>query len=265
MAIPYTQPRHLQNHGISGGAKRAGGMVERAVVEAIDAHAAPSVRAAVIELALQWAGRAEVPERGPEVAAFFFGPLHRAVHEELGHEAALAVRAELEPIAVMVADAEVSSVRPSWPELTIFEGNELETDPAPARPTFPTDPAPRRELPLVVVASSDPSSVARLGGALAGVAYLEPARDALALLEGLGRQKTGVIVLDCRHPSVRAETLLAMQPELPEGTRVLLWGETPALERELASLGAGIPRAWLHCGAGASAEDVAAVCRVLFV
>lgn len=257
-------------------------MVERAVAEAIDALAAPPVRAKVVALALRWSRRSDIPERGPEVGEFVFGPLYRAVEQTLGMEVALAVRAELEPVAALVADTEVSSVRPSWPnlddepelvvdddepELFVEEDAELEDELGGGfevrRPSFPTDPAPRRELPLVIVASADPTSVARLGAALGGVAYLEPARDALGILEGIGRQRTGVIVLDCRRPSVSAETLLAMQPELPEGSRVLMWGETPALERDLEGLGAGIPAAWIRCGSDASAEDVAAICGVL--
>ncbi len=249
-------------------------MVERAVAEAIDAVAAPAVRTKVLALALRSARRSDVPERGPEVAEFVSGPLYRAVEQVLGAEVALAVTMELASMAALVRDREISSVRPSWPspddepELVVEEDeldelDELDDALEVRRPTYPTDPAPRRELPLIVVASSDPTSVARLGAAFAGVAYLEPARDALGVLEGLGRQKTSVIVLDCRHPSVRAETLLAMQPELPQGSRVLLWGETPALERDLERLGAGIPDAWIRCGGDASAEDIAAICRVL--
>ncbi len=270
-------------------APRPRGMVEQAVAEAIDAVAAPAVRAEILELALGWARLPAIPERGPDVADFVEGPLFRAIEVTLGEEIALAVCEELEPMGAMVADAEVSSVRPSVrapalvaddddPEL-IFEEDEdddpevsiddfraigsLRSPPVGRGPSFPTDPAPRRELPRVLVASSDPSSVALLGAALGGVAYLEPAQDALGVLDGLGREKCSLVVLDCRHPSVAAEPLLAMQPELPRGSRVVLWGETPLLERQLEQLGSGIPRAWVRCGGDASAEDVAAVCRVL--
>lgn len=245
--------------------------MERAIVEAIDALVAPAVRTRIVELALRWARRTSVPERGPEVEEFVNGPLRAALEATAGEQVALAVNEELATLVAVVADAEVSSVRSSWPapgsepEITVGAWDDLEDpreDP-PAGPPFPTEPAPQCDLPLVLVASYDPTTVARLGAALAGLAFLEPVSDALGVLDGLDRHPTSVIVLDCRRPSIAAETLLAIEPELPAGARVVLWGETPALERALGRLGAGIPQGWVRCGAGAQPEDVAAVCRVL--
>ncbi len=254
-------------------AARAGGLVGQAVAEAIDAVAVPSVRDAVIALAVRLSRWSDIPERGPEVGDFVRGALHRALESSLGREIASAVCDELEPVVEMVAAAEVSEVRPSWPglrahtdgdepELTIEVGDDPpEIAPAMQRHVA-TNPAPR-ELPLLLIASSDPSSVAELGRALGGVAILEPVRDALSLLEAFARGEARVVVLDCGHPAVRAETLLAMTPELPEGAQVVLWGEAPDLEDELASLAGGMPDAWVLCGVRASATDVGAICRVL--
>jgi hypothetical protein len=258
-------------------AARAGGLVGRAVAEAIDAVAVRSVREKVIALALRADRRSDIPERGPEVRDFVDGALRNALETTLGADVAVSVCDELAPVVELVSEAEVSEIRPSWPALLRAEDDddpeltiEFEEEPLPAtmppvrapRPLVPTNPAPR-ELPLLLVASSDPSSVGRLGHALGGVAFLEPVRDALSMLEAFGRGDTKLIVLDCVHPSVRAETLLAMQPELPEGARVVLWGEAPELERQLATLGDGLPDTWVLCGPNASAPDVAAVCRVL--
>lgn len=232
---------------------RATGLIERAVAEAIDAVATPRVRADVIGLALQSARRSVIPERGPAVASFVEGPLFRAIVCLLGEPAATTVRDELAQVAAMVLDEDVSEIRPSWPC----------APPDDARSPLATVPAPRGEVPLVVVASSSPIALSMLSVALGGAAYVEPARDALALVEGLGRHEDGLILLDCRSPSVQLETLLALSPELPAGTRVVLWGEPDALEHRLAALGAPMPASWVCCGPNAGADDVAAVCRVL--
>ncbi len=254
---------------------RAGGLVERAVAEAIDAVAIPSVRERVISLALRWARRSDIPERGPDVGHFVRDALYRAVESALGPEAAASVRDELDPVVEMVADNEVSEVRPSWPALLFDDDDEPELtieiededeDEEPARREhgllLATTPAPA-QLPLLLMASSNPGSVDRLGHALRGVALLEPVRDALSVLEGFGREETALIVVDCRHPTIQAETLLALQPDIPEGSRVVLWGEAPGMEHQLTTLGGGMPDNWVLCGPDASDEDVADVCRVL--
>lgn len=268
---------------------RAGGLVERAVVEAIDAVAAPARRAEVLRLALTWARLDVVPEDGRGVADFVEGPLYRAAEEVLGAELAASIRDQLTPLVEMVAYDEVSEVRPStpglrptplddddFPELTIegaandddFPVLELEDDaasePAPsrlaARPLLLTDPAPGT-VPTLFVASLDPTAVQELGKAMVGVAALEPVSDALAVLEGLG--EGDVVVIDCRRPSVGLGTLVALAPELPKGARVVLWRERPEQHEQLAQLGTGMPKDWICCGADAKPEDVATVCRVL--
>lgn len=252
------------------GTARAAGLIERAVAEAIGAIAAPAVRDEVIELALRWAGCEALPERGPAVASFVEGPLFRALVHVLGEPSARSVCDELAAVTAMVMDEEVSEVRPSWPVLALDPAEddpeliiEMEMDEELASVPMATDPAPRRDLPLLVVASSSPTTLSMLSVALGGAAYIEPARDALALLEGLGRNDAGLIVLDCKRPTVQVETLLAMQPELPAGLRVVLFGEPRGLERHLEAAGAEIPATWVCCGTDASVEDLAAVCRVL--
>jgi hypothetical protein len=235
----------------------AEGLVARAVVEAIGAVAAPSIRDRVVRLALTWSGDTEIPERGEAVGRFIDGPLYLASKEVLGEQAAQGIREELAPVAAVVESDEISGTRPSWPELRIEDIEDFQ------RPTDPMVRTITRELPLLLVASCDPSSVGKLSFELSGCAYIEPVRDATAVLEGLGVQEATLIVVDCRNPTVQAQTLLALGPEMPPGSRIVLWGERPSLERELEQLGGGIPDTWVCCGQGASVEDVAAVCRVL--
>ena len=263
---------------------RASGHAARAVREAIDAFAAPAVGDRVLALALRWACQPMVPEGGEALSNFVIHSLFRAAEEVLGTSEARAIVDELAPIVESVGRQEVSQVRPSRPALAVLLAEEeaadeddfpelvMEEPPLVHQPrvSYPgrrphgrlTDPAPD-SLPLVLLATVDPGTVQALSSALAGHASLEPVRDALELLDDADGATVSILVIDCRRPSVRLETLLALAPELPQGTRVVLWGERADLRERLAMLGSGLPEAWVRCGDGATALDVAAVCRIL--
>lgn len=248
--------------GPRGTKSRPKGPFEQALIEAIDAVAAPTVRDRILGLALAWGHHAAVPEHSDEVAYFVAGPLLRALEHVLGPATAAAVSDELAPVVACLARTEVSTVRQSVRPIE-EDAPEIEIEePAPVRRGPGTDPAPKI-LPTILVASSDPSSVSALGLALGGSALIEIVADAVAMLEALGRGEASLVVLDCRHPTLRAETLLTMQPELPAGGRVVFWGEQPALEKQLAQLAEGLTDQFVFCGRKATADDVAAVCRVL--
>ncbi|MEC7518932.1 MAG: hypothetical protein VYE22_03650 [Myxococcota bacterium] len=246
----------------------AGGLVASAVAEAVGAFAAPRVRAKVLELALRWARRGDIPEWGPDVRDFVEGPLLRATEELLGADLASAISDELAPMVRMLDDAESSGVRKSVPAPPALPDFERAPAPLPDRPRatghrlMATDPAPS-SLPIVLIASGDPGAVEALSLALAGHATVEPVRDALAILENLGGDDAAVVVMDCRRPVVRVETLLALSPELPPDSRVVLWGEPRNLDDSLRMLGVGLPPSWVRCGREARQDDVAAVCRVI--
>lgn len=236
---------------------RPAGLMERTIAEAIDAVAAPPVRDRVLAAALRDARLSRLPERGPAVGAFVEGPLFEVLARVVGETAAMAVRDELAVVAEIVADDEISEVRRSWPVPA-----ELA---AAGRAPWPMEPVPSDDPPLVMVASSSAIAIASLKAALRGTADIEVAGDVLTVVEGLERSEQGAIVVDCRHPTVQVEILLALEPELPPGTRVLLWGEEPDFDRHLALLGTDAPPTWFRCGADATAEDVAAACRALLL
>jgi len=83
------------------------------------------------------------------------------------------------------------------------------------------------------------------------------------VLSNLGPTGSGLVVVDCRRPAVSVETLLALAPEMPRESRAVLWGERYDLEHHLSQLGASMPVEWVCCGPKATAEDVAAVVRIL--
>ena len=241
--------------------------------EAIDALAAPRVRAVVIELALRWARLDAIPERGPQVGDFIRGALFQATEQALGASAAESILEQLEPMANMLAQQEISSVRPvapaAAPSADEDDSPEISFSPPPDlrtrsgnRAFHETDPAPAN-FATILVASVDPHSVQEIGLAMSGVASIEPVTDALAILEHLERLDTSIIVIDCRRPAVSVETLISLAPELPAGVRIVLWGERYDLESRMAAMGIPIPREWVCCGPDASADDVAAVVMIL--
>ena len=246
-------------------------LISHAVEEAIRAHAAPQVSASVLQLALRWARQTEIPEASHDLALFVEGPLRRAVEEVLGAEAAHTVCDELRPIAERVD--EVTQVRksrrpppPELEELELVVGQEdfpeIDLSPAvvPVRSSKVTSPAPF-EMPLVLVATQDPTKLSGLASALAGEAFVEPVRDALSLLDVMGSAQ--IVILDCERPAVRPETLIAVEPELPRTTCVVLWADEAALSMRLSRAGTSVPKGWVVSGMPASAEDVADLCRAL--
>jgi hypothetical protein len=226
---------------------RSKSMFDHALVEAIETMASAVVRERIVSLALAWGHLPEIPERGPELDQFVSGPLKKALAHALGPQAAASVLDELAPIVEHLKTEEVSRVRPSWPDLS-------------AAPSRNTQPAPD-DLPVVLIATSDPRSADLLSQELCGLAVAESIADAVTLLENVPRAT--LTIIDCKHPTVSAETLVTLAPELPEESRLLIWRETPALEREIASLTGGVPDAFVFCGTGASAEDVVMICRLL--
>ena len=256
----------------------SGGLVGRAVVEALDALAAPKVRNAVLALALRWARAAKVPESGPEVRTFVTGALFAAAEQVLGASAAESILSQLTPIAKMVGSEEVSQVRPSrvpppaddpeaddpddFPELEIARDSETPSRRRGDAALYRTGPAPE-SLSVVLVASVDPSGAQQVNRALAGVSRVQVVRDVLDILDELRRTDTSLVVVDCRRPVVSVETLLALGPEMPDDSQIVLWGERADLEADLHRIGSSLPDNWVCCGPDASADDVGAVCRIL--
>lgn len=247
----------------------SGSLIEQAIAESIDALAAPRVRAAVVELALRWARLEYIPSRGNEVSEFVEGALYRAAEQMLGFEVAEAVKSDLAPMVSMLRDQEVSAVRPSappdadsdYPEIQVQEPEAAAPVRRSQRPWLATMPEPI-ELKSVSVASTDPAAVSEMSRWLGGVALVEPVQDALAILENLGAG-CDLVVVDCRRPAVSVETLVTLAPEMPEQSKVVLWGERQDLELHLGQLGARMPAEWVCCGPAASAEDVGAIVRIL--
>jgi hypothetical protein len=87
--------------------QKDGGLVARAVREAVGTLVSPAVYGQLVGRALQASGLTEIPESGAAIAAFIEGALLREVEQSVGVDAAELVAEQLAPI---VAHASVSRV-----------------------------------------------------------------------------------------------------------------------------------------------------------
>jgi hypothetical protein len=131
-------------------------------------------------------------------------------------------------------------------------------------PGFPRDPgaAPSsRQLPVVFIATRDPELVRRFSTWLdpqAVVVRVSRLIDLLLDLEDVGKRRT-VIVFDYRRPPWRAEALSALAEELPDETRVLLWGATRESQADLGRISARVTR-WMACPETMPLADIVERC-----
>ncbi|MFO7180559.1 MAG: hypothetical protein DIU78_017800, partial [Pseudomonadota bacterium] len=118
-----------------------------------------------------------------------------------------------------------------------------------------------RRLPLVLVSTRDPELVQRFAAWLdprAAVVRVSRLTDLLADL-GESSQRRTLIVLDCREPLVRPQSLAGLAEELPAAVRVVLWGATRELERALFQISPATAR-WVVCSPEMTESDVAERC-----
>jgi hypothetical protein len=118
-----------------------------------------------------------------------------------------------------------------------------------------------RRLPVVFVATRDPELVRRFSAWLdpqAVVVRVSRLIDLLLDLEDVGKRRT-VIIFDYRRPPWRPEALSALAEELPDETRVLLWGATRESQAELGQISARVTR-WMACPETMPLADVVERC-----
>ena len=116
--------------------------------------------------------------------------------------------------------------------------------------------------PVVFVATTDRERAEALSLVLSREADVRRVDDVEALLYEL-RYASGdtMVVLDCMAAGVDTARLPAVAQHLPPDFRVVLWGLTATLQRDI---GLQLERAWIKCGTDATPRDVAVlVCLLL--
>jgi len=124
--------------------------------------------------------------------------------------------------------------------------------------------ASARRLPIIFVATRDPELVRRFTTWLdprAVVVRVARLIDLLLDLDDIGSRRT-VIVFDQRRPPFRPEALAGVAEELPEDSRVLLWGTSREAQTELTRVSTRVTR-WIACPEGMPLADVVDRCAEL--
>lgn len=271
---------------------RDGNRAAQLVREAVDAVAAPALRDRIIGNALIRARRNEVPEPLHRLRDFVQGQLREALTDALGVQPALQVVESLEPIldVLELDEEEISEIRPSAgvvprapatpkdeaptrkhavvdehaPEPSVLDSGETLLDSGEIRllgdgNEHPTD-APPEMQPVAVLTTLDPSVAGELRSGLGDVVEVRVVADPISFLDAIqSTPSLAVIVVDARTPSVQPITLAAMAPDLPAGVRVLMWGVTEVMEKEIHALGPDTLH-WVGCAADTPAEEVAFLC-----
>lgn len=101
-----------------------GGLVSRAVREALGTLVSPQVYGQLIARSLKAAGLDEIPERGRALAKWIQGPLDREIDAVVGPDAAELVAAQLSPIVAHASVPTPVPAAPSAPESAVRQGRD---------------------------------------------------------------------------------------------------------------------------------------------
>lgn len=280
------------------GMQKDGGLVARAVREALGTLVSPEMYGQLVARALRAARIEAIPESGREVKTFLEGPLRREIEQAVGDDAAELVAAQLAPIAAHAASIQ------SAPEPRTSFGSDKPTglvtapEPAPSRredlartarlklspeqlaalrrpPPGKDDEAGNTTRPQasdepiegaqrrVLAATADASALTALRQAVHKRAHVIAIPDLVGLLDALDAPDLyePVVLVDCRKPTVHVTSVVAIGEDLPRGTTCVLWGASEETWRELER--GHQPCRWVRCSQEATTSDVGSLCAML--
>lgn len=246
-----------------------GGMMARAVLEALASVTTVDRATDALHAALERAGLHEVPDRASAAADFVFGPLHLVVSRIFGEDTADAVTESLRPVVEVASgyhgvpdgsegpppiaeSAAPAALRLHPPAATGASAADLELDlDAPAAPTG---------TPVVLVATLDRPGVRAVEASLGERAEVRVVADGFEWLAGLdaftGRRI--VVVLDCCLPAFDPIWAAQMASSMPPHTDVVVWGASGDVRDAVLRLVDGVAT-WHEVGADADAHRLARV------
>lgn len=280
--------------------QKDGGLVSRAVREALGTLVSPQLSDQIVARALAVSGLAQVPEGGGELAPFCYA-LRSEVESTVGGDAAELVSEQLSPIVAYAAAQRAAAPAPKAPDSGQFP-SEKPTGVMPAqasaklrrealartartrlsaeetaqlarlaaqqghtaRPQADESNPLIGSLPRVLAASAEPRSIADLERYLARTARVVEIVDLVALLDALDEPNlhTPIVLIDCRSPTVNVTSVAAIGEDLPAGTAIVLWGASETTWRELDRDRVPACR-WVRCSQEATTEDVGSLCTAL--
>lgn len=201
--------------------------------------------------ALRAASLSALPSGREDLEAFVEGPLYESLATVLGDDEASMVVEGLAPILPRISDpSEQSQIRLG----TSARSEEFERE----------RDVVGEPLGVTIVASAHPRRRAALLADLSHDCVALQADDLMALFDQVNAAvfTHPVLVLDCLAPSVNPISVATLVPDLPQGSSVILWGASAALEAEVVALGQGQGR-FIRCEGNVSPADVASLVRAL--
>jgi hypothetical protein len=277
-----------------------GGLVSRAVREALDTLVSPQLSGQLIARALAAAGHKEIPESGSAIGKWIEGSLRNEIESSVGGDAAELVSSQLAPIVAHAASraAAVATLPPAaFPSekptgvipaqasaklreeisrtarvhLTKEQMSKIaphsEQPGSTARPQGEANSATLviGDLPRVLAASAEPRAVEALRRYLEGSASVVHIVDLVGLLDALDEPNLTkpIVLIDCQRPTVHASSIAAIGEDLPPGTAIVLWGASETTWRELDRDRVAACR-WVRCSQEATTDDVGSLCTMLF-
>lgn len=187
------------------------GPTAQRVREGLGAVASPALVQHLLRSALYASGRRRIPDGGAALRRFLAHPLDTLVRQLLGHDAADLVQGEL---AALVR---------RFPSAHAIERRALT----------------RARL---VVATRDAVLIAAARRVFGDRVEVVAVGDVLQLLDAAQAIGRPVLLVDVVLPVVHPSTLVTVWPDLPVGTRVVIWRARATTRERLAVLGPLAPR-----------------------
>lgn len=217
-----------------------------AIVEALESVVSPLVRDVVLKRALTQAGLEAVPDDPDRIRLFVDGPLLESLAERVGEEVAAELVRMLAPTlramrrrSLRIVSADVDS------DSGLRDSRGYRTLPAPA------------SLPIVMVATKDPTLAMAIAAAARGRATVCVAEGALELIESIDEiPGDAAIIVDASQPSVHVLTLVAMAPDLAGVTRIVVARASAEDKRSIDAVGETTLE-WRVVPAGQDADAIA--------
>jgi hypothetical protein len=229
-----------------------------ALEESLSSFLSLPIQHQVITQTLSQSGFRQIPQEGPGMQ-IFIQTLRKVLEQQVGHEVAGAVTAELMPFCSLAPAQEDTLIRRrrknkrSYEELKEYTTQEL-------RKVLSTRPPPLIKVSAVIVASADGQRIAQIRRCLGRRREVQAVIDLLSLVDFVEKGPV-LLIVDFAAPTIQFTTLTTLAADLPAGSVVILWG-APTDETILSGASA-VARHWYRCSGEAEPEDIAALCTLV--
>jgi hypothetical protein len=246
-----------------------GRLISLAVRETLESAVAPHRVEELLQQALSNADLPEVPDDPLKFEIFLKASLRPVLVSELGEELGESLFIEL----ARLANSAISTMPPDPASVSRLRATHKSSSPPDsadyARGTASALEAPAgtaaqsgaARVATILICSTDGAFAERMQAFVDDRSRTQQIPNLIALLQALDKANAAesAIILDCRRPSIRPQSLATLAAELPENVKVVLWACDNRLLAELSELSPKV-RAWLVCVKDAHEREVIRYC-----